>query len=151
MAENENSMYFTSFSCPALHSWIKRHSTQRTKSGKRKSRKLFVLSIVEGNDEKYEARCKRKRKQKQIRLKSFVIKSKLTFRTKLCYPPNLHFSLTNTKKAIEIKQLKTEETCFLRALLKRWLVGKYFAWLTLKQKKSSITLYWRSLHRFTVH
>lgn len=38
-----------------------------------------------------------KRRQKQIRFKSFVIKSKLTFRTKFCYPPNLHFALTNTE------------------------------------------------------
>lgn len=41
------------------------------------------------------------RRKKQIHLKSFVIKSKLTFRAKLCYPPNLHFSLTNTEKKRE--------------------------------------------------
>lgn len=42
-----------------------------------------------------------KEKKEQTRLKSFVIKSKLTFRTKLCYPPNLHFSLTSAETGAE--------------------------------------------------
>jgi len=54
---------------------------------------------------------KERREQKQIRLKSFVIKSKLTFRTKLCYPPNLHFSLTNTEASFKIKAQRATSFC----------------------------------------
>lgn len=62
---------------------------------RRKSKKSFSLKSSEG---RVEVEKEKESKQRQIRLKSLVIKSKLTFRTKLCYPPNLHFSLTNTKK-----------------------------------------------------
>lgn len=57
--------------------------------------------------------------QKQIHLKSFVIKSKLTFRTKLCYPPNLHFSLTNTESNERDKGNEDERTKCLRHLTHR--------------------------------
>ena len=72
----------------------------------KKTRKKILKSVSQNiRSGKHNRRKVKDEGKKQIHLKSFVIKSKLTFRAKLCYPPNLHFSLTNTKK----KKQKTEK------------------------------------------
>lgn len=81
----ENASHFTFF-------W--REKNQLSRGGEREEEKGIFKSVTQNIAEGAGAK---RRWQKQIHLKSFVIKSKLTFRTKLCYPPNLHFALTNTE------------------------------------------------------
>lgn len=82
----ENASHFTFF-------W--REKNQLSRGGEREEEKGIFKSVTQNIAEGAGAK---RRWQKQIHLKSFVIKSKLTFRTKLCYPPNLHFALTNTER-----------------------------------------------------